>query len=1525
MNNDLDGFQEIDVPGDGGCLFYSIALSVLLPSLADPESFKQWFVKLFGNLLVNQAEENRKLLMSYNGKSGWFESENGKNFRKLINSDFRKNLIEFMRRHKSDYQGFIAEDFDTYINEMKKPTAWGGEEEISAASKLLDCSIVVSEYIQNKKQFIQEYLRASSNPVIQLVHTSKEKGSQSKTHYHFEILQEYIPVNDLQSGSASSQNSNHTSVSSSYVTIVKNLDQQNEHNALVYEVEHLLATGHRGTKYQMLVFLNSLLLLMHGEEQFKAGMEFKNFGNLDDIGIIIENDNKPVEIRTYQVKYYVKPIQLEDFYTKEKIEEEAKNQKNKKSDKIHIGKFFDGWLEWKKRYNLSPEQLKPIIYTNTGIGEKLNECLGKGIFSKEFCVGEKKVYVWKSKKPIIIPKNFLGGCKIGEQDKVSDYISGEVWDELHQQGFVDEDRKFTGKELPQNNFTLNLNFRKNRTYKSALKNLTIEKLREAYNDFEKNKVDFYELLHEQAWEYLEKKNRHVELISKSPEEKRDLFNQFIALLYFNINQDDIKTTIEKGIESVKRLSRNQELPIETIAQIYISLYFAIDDWFSQENKDGLAKLIDRNAMNDLIDGAKVQANDIVYLKGRSDGFLREKSYTALINNIFVNNNHQNEVSQKISRQGIITLVGEGGVGKSCLITKVVQCNVIRRRETLFFSGLDLTEDDKLRKILERVAEKSFSYSCIVIDGAESLLKMQGNSSKKFLDFLSTKLKSIVLTIDTHSWQTSFFHQLLQETIFIKPLSISCVLSKFPVLKKYKDNEALMRKACMPIHLKSMIARINILNDFNQHDNAEISNILIRFLIEGENKKEKKLRKRAWIELARNNENHEVKSKQGLELLVKDKIIVQDGNGKYKFQHDLYRQFALRAYYYDKWDREAQEDDVGFWNDNFSDPSWIIYYYSHIKENFISNLSTISLKPYFRELVPHAIIASHCGFLNEYLSNDNNDTAKLINHPHKNILGYIEATYVLIAILHNKSAALTTLIENGASLRYSTPITSENNQYQGEATNDESVSESDKEESSYESNNVKKDGSTSESEEDHYTDDYYYDSEDNARYTNPCSSESDSGEDYLVQPFENIKKFTESPPCKYWATIFYDQVNYSDDDVDNEFGSHFNFEMESCERPDNSKLYLHQSVINESIDCIEILFNHIDKLETVNNYGETALHVAASHSRCRAAKKILECTSIYTDEYDNDDETALHNAAYKGNYDLIKLLLENGADPNLYNKMKLTPFHIVICHLNIDLVKIFFDYGADISKKPFEGEYIDGHEITVADLLEQIGKNQYKLYEVEEFVIELVQLLNFGYDTPEFKWGIECAEVNQEARMNQLNQVKDLMTLIEHRVEISDYLPDFNYTNEESQLEYVVEWEPNFEKLDELQDYILDNPENIEYVLRKDPYRDVASELFFAWLENANEDQFQTIWQYFKDEENEVSENILAMWNDYVSDSSEYIIKFDDDKPADAAEHVNIQFKSLVIAKKVIPKKGDSKEDDSESNLTGKNDRTSPSL
>ena len=147
-------YTVVDVPPDGNCLFWSIALAYLITCYGVSPS-RENLVVILQKLTGEPVGIQNKFVD--------FLEVNIENFLKTLNNNLifddlslqlikhlRNQVVNFMYSHKDYYSGFVAGDFDHYLEKMSLFGTWGGEQEIKALCDLLHCNISVYDKTHHK-------------------------------------------------------------------------------------------------------------------------------------------------------------------------------------------------------------------------------------------------------------------------------------------------------------------------------------------------------------------------------------------------------------------------------------------------------------------------------------------------------------------------------------------------------------------------------------------------------------------------------------------------------------------------------------------------------------------------------------------------------------------------------------------------------------------------------------------------------------------------------------------------------------------------------------------------------------------------------------------------------------------------------------------------------------------------------------------------------------------------------------------------------------------------------------------------------------------------------------------------------------------------------------------------------------------------------------------------------------------------------------------------------------------------------
>eukprot|EP01084_Bolivina_argentea_P149008 260391_1 len=139
----------------------------------------------------------------------------------------------------------------------------------------------------------------------------------------------------------------------------------------------------------------------------------------------------------------------------------------------------------------------------------------------------------------------------------------------------------------------------------------------------------------------------------------------------------------------------------------------------------------------------------------------------------------------------------------------------------------------------------------------------------------------------------------------------------------------------------------------------------------------------------------------------------------------------------------------------------------------------------------------------------------------------------------------------------------------------------------------------------------------------------------------------------------------------------------------------------SLECVKYLLsnNGIFINETENEFGETPLSIASlteyghtdivemliSHSN-RMKQQQIDHGILDVNKSNNEQFTALFNASQRGNAFIVKLLLQNGADPNQSNFQGGVPLCIAAQNGHVEVVRVLLSHSnTDIDYQTLTGD------------------------------------------------------------------------------------------------------------------------------------------------------------------------------------------------------------------------------------------------
>ncbi len=133
--------------------------------------------------------------------------------------------------------------------------------------------------------------------------------------------------------------------------------------------------------------------------------------------------------------------------------------------------------------------------------------------------------------------------------------------------------------------------------------------------------------------------------------------------------------------------------------------------------------------------------------------------------------------------------------------------------------------------------------------------------------------------------------------------------------------------------------------------------------------------------------------------------------------------------------------------------------------------------------------------------------------------------------------------------------------------------------------------------------------------------------------------------------------------------------------------------HEAIVCgkKELVKNYLQngQSDLVNSYssdGFTPLSLAGFFNQTEIAKALVKTGADPNLSAENPSNVnALHSAVAKENYELCKILIENGANTNAVQMQGVTALHSAVHRGNLELVKLLVKHGATISLEMDNGD------------------------------------------------------------------------------------------------------------------------------------------------------------------------------------------------------------------------------------------------
>lgn len=126
---------------------------------------------------------------------------------------------------------------------------------------------------------------------------------------------------------------------------------------------------------------------------------------------------------------------------------------------------------------------------------------------------------------------------------------------------------------------------------------------------------------------------------------------------------------------------------------------------------------------------------------------------------------------------------------------------------------------------------------------------------------------------------------------------------------------------------------------------------------------------------------------------------------------------------------------------------------------------------------------------------------------------------------------------------------------------------------------------------------------------------------------------------------------------------------NLKHPEHGNIALHYASRSGHLEIVKLLVEKEASVNTQNKYGRTALHHAS------------ECTESLFEGHESNPE----HKEIEDYLEIVKLLVEKGANINIQDEHGRTALHIASVNGRLEMVKLLVEKGADIKVKNNKGE------------------------------------------------------------------------------------------------------------------------------------------------------------------------------------------------------------------------------------------------
>ena len=155
-----------------------------------------------------------------------------------------------------------------------------------------------------------------------------------------------------------------------------------------------------------------------------------------------------------------------------------------------------------------------------------------------------------------------------------------------------------------------------------------------------------------------------------------------------------------------------------------------------------------------------------------------------------------------------------------------------------------------------------------------------------------------------------------------------------------------------------------------------------------------------------------------------------------------------------------------------------------------------------------------------------------------------------------------------------------------------------------------------------------------------------------------------------------------------------------------------AIYHGQIQIAETLVMNGAKVDKRDKNGETPIHWATTYNQKEIIKILVDHgadVDIANEDFDKD--SPIHSAVFANKKEVVNILIKCGADINKENRRKITPLQIAVQNRNEDIVKLLIQNGAKIDPRMESGCYqaplhqaVEDNEKSIVELLLKNGAN-----------------------------------------------------------------------------------------------------------------------------------------------------------------------------------------------------------------------------